>query len=183
MIVLLAMLSAAAGAVPTQAKAADLRCAVALTYVRDVVKQARGPRLVFSTSEGQSLDTENGRWFEADSAFDHPKSLPAPAEHLVERLGRTKANAVRRCSSVRQFLKADGIAYGAQAVKAAATRGVFKAYIQTVTLPVVSGDRRRAVLERGEMRGSTDGGGWFELLERKPNGEWKVIGYRPLWMS
>jgi hypothetical protein len=182
MIALFAMLGAAAGAMPTQAKA-DLRCAVALSYVRDVVEQARGRRLVFSTSERPSIDLINGEWFEADAALGHPKSLPAPASDLVEGLSRTSTNAVRRCWSVRQFLKTNGIAYGGKAAKAARTRGVFKAYIQTVSLPVVSEDQRRAVLERGEMRGFTDGGGWLELLERKPNGEWKVIGYRPTWMS
>src|SRR4051794_13318764 len=131
MMELFALLGAAAGAVPAQA-AADLRCAVALSYVRDVVKQARGRRLVFSTGEQPPFDAINGGWFEAGAALDHPKAMPAPAADLIEGLNRTDRNAVRRCPSVRRFLRSKRIAYGALAAKAARTRGVFRAYIETV---------------------------------------------------
>jgi hypothetical protein len=182
MIDLFALLGAAF-AVPAAHGGDDLRCTVALSYVTDIVRKAQGRRMVFSTDEQPPFDIMNGDWFETGADVIHPKPLPAPAPDLVERLSHTTGNAVRRCSSVRQFLRTTGITYGAQATKAARTRGVFKAYIQTVSLPVVSEDQRRAVLKRGEMRGSMDGGGWFELLERQPNGKWKVIGYRPTWMS
>ena len=182
MIELFAILSAAVGTVPVQVEA-DLRCAVALSYVRDLVKGARGRRLVFSTNEQPSLDIINGGWFEADAAIGQPKPLSAPSPDLIERLARTNGNAVRRCWSVRQFLRSSGISYGAQSAKAARTRVVFRAYIETVSLPVVSLDQHQAVLARGEMHGSEDGGGWFELLQSTADGKWKVIGFRPTWMS
>ncbi len=182
MIPLFALLAATL-AVPTTHPPADVRCAIALGYVTDIVTKARGRRIVFSTNDVELWDIANSGWFEARTDFIDPKPIPAPSRDLVDRLRHERGNAVRLCSSVRRFLKERGIEYGAKATKAARTRGVFKAYIQSVTLPVVSDDQRRSLLERNEVRGFTDGGGWFELLERQSNGEWKATGFRPTWMS
>jgi hypothetical protein len=179
MIALLAVL----GATAAMSNEPDVRCAIALGYVKQVI-EARGRRLVFSTYEGPILDIINGGWFEAgEDTFPKPQAAPAPSPALMDRLTRTNTNAVRRCSSVRHFLRSKGIPYGQRAAKAVRTEGRFKAYIQTVSLPVISGDRRRALLHRSEVRGSADAGSWFELLERQPNGQWKVVRSRPTWMS
>jgi hypothetical protein len=179
MIALLAVL----GTTGAMSNEPDVRCAVALGYVKRVV-ETRGRRLFFSTYEGPIFDIINGGWFEAgDDTFPKTQTAPGPSPDLMERLTHRNANAVRRCSSVRHFLRSKGIPYGPSAAKAVRTRGTFKAYIQTVSLPVVSGDRRRALLHRSELRGSSDAGSWYQLLERQPNGEWKVVRSRPTSMS
>lgn len=183
MSILLAVLGAAIGYVPTQTDIVDPRCGIALSYVRDVVNQARGQRLVFSTSEQPPHDVIKGGWFEAGTDPVNPKAMQAPTGDLADGIRRIEGNAVRRCSTVRQFLQAQGVAYGPLAVKAALTGDASKAHIETVSLPVVSQDQHRAVLERSTVRHPEDGGGRFELLERNTSGQWKVIGFRPTWMS
>lgn len=161
--------------------ATQARCGIAAEYVAKLVSEKQGKPVVFSTEAPNTFDFLGSGWFKKATAS--PTPVPRPSNDLLRRLHQDNRSAVRECASVRAFLTANGVAFGRAAVEQAKTRGVFHSYIESVSLPHLSGDGSQAVIVRDEFRGTADAGGWFELLERTAGGEWRVVAFRPTLLS
>ncbi len=158
-------------------------CAVATSVMETLVAEQNSRPFVFQDQESSSRPALTGV----------SEALPRDPEmnkwlHLVQRLEESSdRNAVARCSSVRTMLDRHRIGYGSRAVAAVLPRNPeeeeFGATIYSISLPLLSADGQRAVLEHSARNGRLDGGGSILLLERQPDGKWKQSNFIPTWVS
>ena len=182
------VLSAACGhsVAPPRPDSASVACDAAAAYAKIVIANSKGKPVVF-TSEDQPFSGSivGGEWWKMEG--DRPLSVAAPPAALVKRLeDQGNRNAVSRCASVRKLLEGQHIGYGSKAVDAVSSPNppeMFKASIQTVSIPIVSADGQRAVLASSGVSGALAGGGFLQLLGRQANGNWEVIAFSPLWVA
>lgn len=184
----LSILTSACGstATPSRPNPAAIACDVAAAYAQIVIEKADGKPVVFTTDDQPfSAPVVGGEWWKMEGEL--PRAVAAPPAALVKRLeDQGNRNAVSRCSSLRKLLGSRQIGYGRQAVDAVNSSDpsrLFKASIQTISLPVVSEDGRQAVLASSGVSGPLAGGGFLQLLERQDTGQWKVVAFSPLWVA
>lgn len=165
-------------------------CEVAAAYAAIVVANANSRAVVFTADDEPFYGPiAGGEWFMMNS--QRPTSATPPPAALVKRLeDQGNRNAVGRCLSVRKLLDGRSIGYGQKKVDAQTKLDAFKkpaelfrATIQTISVPVVSVDGKQAVLASSAISGPLAAGGMLELLNRQPDGSWKVVAFSPLWVS
>ena len=173
---------------------AAVACDISAAYALIVVAEAKGHPLVLTTQD-QSLLTSvrGGTWWRMESKrplsvfFSPAIPVKAPADVLLEKLeDRGNFNAVARCASVRQLLTTRQIAFGIETINVAAMPNkeeLFKARIESISLPVLSAGGKQAVLAASSVSGPLAGGGQLILFELQRNSQWKVVAFSPLWVA
>lgn len=161
-------------------------CDVAAAYANNLIVEAKGHPIVFTTADQSFVGPiSGGDWWTIDEK--RPRSAKSPPLVLVKKLEvQGNLNAVARCPSVRSLLDQQHIGYGSKAVDAADSGDsgkLFTASINTISMPIVSADGKQAVLASSGVSGPLAGGGFVQFLERQPNGIWRVVAVSPLWIS
>lgn len=162
-------------------KPKDVACDVAAAYAQTVITEAKNRAVVFTVDdEAFTSPITGGGWWRMDG--DRPKPATPPPAALIKRLEyQGSRNAVPRCPSVRKLLDHQHIGYGPEAIHAVTSENpseLFKARVHTISMPVVSADGKQAVLASSGVSGLLAGGGFLQLLERQPDGNWKVLPFR-----
>lgn len=164
----------------------SLACEVAAAYVQTVIAKAKNRPIVFTTND-EPFDAPfaGGQWWKMTGEL--PKAATPPPAALVKRLeDQGNRNAVSHCLSVRKLLDDHHIGYGPKAVDAINSPDpseLFKATIHTISVPIVSANGKQALLGSSGVSGPLAGGGFLQLLERQPGGEWKVVAFSGLWVA
>lgn len=171
--------------VSSHASAASSACEVAAAYAETVIAEAQSQAAVFAAiDEPFSAPLAGGQWVMAD---ERSRSATPPPAALIKRLqDQGDRDAVTRCALVQELLDRRRINYGSKAVDAVSSPNsseMFEASIHTISMPVVSVNGRQAVLASSVVSGPLAGSGFLQLLERQPNGKWKVVAFSPLWIA
>jgi hypothetical protein len=164
-ILLLPLFATACGG---SAHRAPALCDVAGAYAQIAIAHAKGRPVVFTDEDEPFTSTiTGGEWWRADE----PTSAIVPPLALLKQLqASANRNAVRRCASVRKVLDGYRIGYGSKARDAATTSvhdGLFSATIMTISLPVVSGGGKHAVLASSSVAGPEAASGLLHMLDAK----------------
>ena len=181
----IALLGALAPA-SASSSAQGVACQAATNFAEEVLARSDGRPRIFSF--------EVHPYFRLRATTIHwvgPGPPPASAgkahRELVKRWSRRRnVDAVTQCPPLRRLLETRNVAFGPEAVAAAVREqrdGLFAATIESLTLPVVSNDGGFALLISQSQAGGEAGGGVLFMLERRPDGRWKVIGHTGLWIS
>jgi hypothetical protein len=185
---LLTAVTVAGAAAPTAKQGAAAQCEVALETVRELSSHDYGKPIVFEVLDGKYMDLEAGvlaKGWSTSQAGKMTEILPPSPELAAEFVG-TARNAVPRCPAVRAWLTKHRVRYGRAAVKDVVRRAVndeLPAGLFTVSLPSISGDGRTALVYTSDVWGGEAGGGFAHLYRRQPDGSWKSVAVRRLWIS
>lgn len=150
------------------------------------IVEAVATQAVTNQSDRKWLVVSSSDAVSADVALQWVGTSP-PEELLKTFVGRAQRNAVDACPNLRGYLTSKGVTYGdaqvnelwEQALKTGRTSDF---YVLSISLPVVSDDRRSALLTTGVSCGLTCGAGWtqYRVLQ---HGRWAIAGRRSNWIS
>lgn len=100
--------------------------------------------------------------------------------------GEGSGKDVTSCDSVRALLKERGIAYGPAAVEQATSvpnHGPFKSVVLSASMPVLSEDGGKAVLQTGWRAAPLGGEGRSTTMRRMGGRKWVIMKQSPTWIS
>lgn len=166
--------------VPT-ASDGTARCAAALGFIElELAGRRSDVPVVIDTDFGSETA---GLDLPTLAAVRRELGPAAPRLPLLREMATTKESAATGCPALAAFLESRGIAFGRAAAGDIEQAGgdPFRADIIGVSLPVLSVDRRDALLIARFAGGGDRVTGTAYHLQRRHDGAWTIAGLTPLW--
>lgn len=177
-------------AAPTQARPPGkpglwVSCEASLAFIKDFVSRSDGRKLVFTSEDDAERGNLTGQHWTQRSAR-HERTTEPPRS-LIKKLEREGGlNSVSRCAQIRVFLDSRHIAYGPDAVEQAQKQGkdfTYRAEIVSVSLAVVSADRKIALLSSRAGSAPLAASGAIHQLDRDGSSHWRITKSAVVWIS
>jgi hypothetical protein len=163
----------------------DDACTVALRFTETWLAETRSSRpLVFSDAPDATMDLPGGGpWTRMNGPGEQ-----APSPEMLEAAGDlSRDSAVASCPALRAWLDRQHVPHGEKAVSEVVGEpngtDSHRADILGLTLPVVSPDGTEALTVTSYTTGPLSGVGQLFLLQRQPDGSWRAVSARHLWIS
>lgn len=156
----------------------ELQCEVALSFIDNLLAEKPDRDFVFSEGlEGMPSSNPRGHWV----AEDTQRRVARPPMPLLYRARKEGGrSAIQSCSSVRDRLRFQKIAFDAEAVDRAAKSKApnnfdYNYTIIGMSLPVVSATKDGAILYSSQTSGPMNAGGYLFYLKKDRAHRWRII--------